>query len=446
MIVPRSLRSFIPSLVRQRSKLSLPCLVLISFLLIGHDAQAQQAGKALRLSAVEVTGLERYTREQVLTASGLQLGQLVDIPAIDEAANKLLSSGLFKKLSYRFRSTGNQAVVTFVVEETRESVPVVFDNFVWFSEQELQEAIRRQVPTFDGTVPESGEMPDSIKKALQQLLNERKILGHVEYYSAANASGKNARYLFSVKGTKIPICSLVFPGAKDVKESELVNTAKPLFEQSYSREEVQTFAVYNLIPIYRQRGHLRASFLEPVAKPQTNEDCKNGVSVTMQVDEGPIYTWEKAEWSGNTTLSAQELSSALGMKPGERADGLKIDKGTRFIADAYGKKGYIETRVASRPEFDDSNRRVSYRYEVTEGPQYRMGSVEINGLPEALAQRLKESWGLKTGDVFDTSYYEAFMKKAMMEIAAAGLRPQDINVQNKPNRDNRTVNVVINFK
>lgn len=446
MIVPRKASSRVPGALAIRGKLASPLFLLISVLLIGHAAHAQQAGKALRLSAVEVTGLERHTREQVLTASGLQLGQLVDIPAIDEAANKLLSSGLFKKLSYRFRSTGNQVVVTFLVEETRESVPVVFDNFVWFSEQELLEAIRREVPTFDGTVPESGEMPDSIKKALQQLLNERKIQGHVEYYSAADASGKNARYLFSVKGTKIPICSLVFPGAKDVKESELVNTSKPLFEQSYSREEVQTFAVYNLLPIYRQRGHLRASFLEPVVKPQTNETCQNGVSVSMQVDEGSIYTWDKAEWSGNTNLSAQDLSSALGMKPGERADGLKIDKGIRSIADAYGKKGYIETRVASRPEFDDANRRVSYHYEVTEGPQYRMGTVEINGLPEALAQKLKESWQLKTSDVFDTSYFQAFMKKAMMEIEAAGLRPQDINAQNKPNPDNRTVNVVINFK
>jgi outer membrane protein assembly factor BamA len=446
MIVPRFLRLRIPSAVNLRSRHALPLLLLISVLLIAHAAHAQQAGKALRLGAIEITGLQRYTREQVLTASGLQLGQPVDIPAIDEAANKLLSSGLFKKLSYRFRSAGSQVTVTFLVEETKETVPVVFDNFVWFSEQELQEAVRREVPTFDGTVPESGEMPDSIQKALQQLLNERKIPGHVEYYSAASAAGKNARYLFSVKGMKIPICSIVFPGAKDVKESELVNTAKPLFAQGYSREEVQTFAVYNLIPIYRQRGHLRASFLEPVVKPATNDDCQNGVNVTFQVDEGPIYTWEKAEWSGNTTLSAQELSSALGMKPGERADGLKIDKGLHFIYEAYGKKGHIETRVASRPEFDDSNRRVAYHYEVTEGPQYRMGTVEIVGLPEALAQRLKDSWQLKMSELFDTSYYDAFLKKAMMEIAAAGLRPQDINVQNKPNRDNRTVNVVITFK
>lgn len=336
--------------------------------------------------------------------------------------------------------------VTFEVEEAKETVPVVFDNFVWFSEQELMEAIRREVPSFDGTAPESGGMPDNIKKALQNLLNERKIQGQVEYLAAADASGKNSRYLFSVKGVKIPICSLLFPGAKDVKESDLLQASKPLFEQDYSREDVQTFARINLIPIYRQRGHLRASFLEPVIKPQKDADCQNGVSVTLQVDEGNIYTWDKAEWTGNSTFTAQELSAALGMKPGERADGLKIDKGRASISQFYGKKGYIEARVADAPVFDDANRRVSYRYTVTEGAQYRMGAVEIKGLPEDLAKRLKDNWKLQAGDVFDASYDEDFMKRAMMEVAAAGFTPQESKVEYKPNRDNRLVDVLINFK
>jgi outer membrane protein insertion porin family len=183
-----------------------------------------------------------------------------------------------------------------------------------------------------------------------------------------------------------------------------------------------------------------------VAKPSSAADCQNGVNLDMQVNEGYIYTWEQAHWSGNSALSAQELSAALGMKPGERADGSKIDKGWRLISEAYGKKGYIEARVKGTPEFDDANRRVSYSYSVLEGPLYRMGALEINGLPEALTQRLKESWKLQPSDVFDASYYESFMKKAMMEIGAAGLRLSETNVQVKPNRDNLTVNVVVNFK
>lgn len=445
MTAPRTFLALRIKTGKRRTHRSWSFLLLTVFLFSAAGARAQPA-KALRLGKIEVVGLERYTQEQVLTASGLQIGQPIDIPAADEAATRLMNSGLFKTLSYRFRSTGNQVTVTFQVVEAKESAPVIFDNFVWFSEQELQDAIRRQIPSFDGTAPETGDMPEQIKKALQTLLDERKIPGQVDYMYSADLAGKNAKHFFSVKGVKIPICTLLFPGAQDVKESELIKTSKPLFAMDFSAGDIKTFARVNLIPIYRQRGHLRASFLDPVVKAQSDANCQNGVSVTVQVDEGSIYTWDKAEWSGNEVLSAQELTMALGMKNGERADGLKIDKGPVSVIAAYGKKGYIEARLGGMPEYDDTNRRVVYRYTVTEGGQFRMGNLEIKGLPDDLTKRLTESWKLQRSDAFDTSYYETFMKKASMEIGAAGLRVSEVSVQYKPNQDNRTVDVIISIK
>ena len=446
MFVPRAFDVFNRNALSRRGHGALSLLLLSFFLLAVNGALGQQAAKVSKLGKIEVNGLERYTHEQVVAASGLQLGQPVDIPAVDEAANRLMSSGLFKKLSYRFRSNANQVTVTFDVEEAKETVPVVFDNFVWFTDQELQEAIRREIPSFDGTAPESGEMPENIKKVLQRLLKERRIEGQVEYYPAADASGKNARHHFSVKGIKIPICRLVFPGALDVKESDLLKSSRQLLGQDFSREDILSFARVNLLPLYRQRGHLRASFLEPAAKPISDADCPNGVSVSLQVDEGNIYTWEKAEWTGNSALTEQELSAALGMKTGERADGIKIDKGLVSVSQAYGKRGYIEARLTAVPEFDDANRRVTYRYGVTEGGQFRMGTLEINGLSEALTEKIKYGWKLQAGEAFDASYAETFVKKAFAELAAAGPVPQESKIEYKPNRDNRLVNVFIYFK
>lgn len=445
MIAPRPFLSSNNILVALRPHLASPVLLLALLLMGCNFALAQQTtAKPLHLGKIEVTGLERYTQEQVVTESGLQLGQLIDIPAVDEAASRLMSSGLFKKLSYRFRTVGNQATVTFQVEENRESIPVVFDNFVWFSDQELQAAVRREVPSYDGTVPESGEMPDKIQKALQGLLNERKIQGHVEYLSSA---GAKSQYIFSVKGIKIPICTLLFPGAKDVKESELVNGAKPLFsEEAYSALDVAAFVKVNLIPIYRQRGHLRASFLDPVAKPQADGTCKNGVSVTMQVDEGSVYTWDKAEWSGNAVLKEDALTAALGMKTGELANGLKIDKAIKAVFDAYAKRGYLTATFRPMPEFDDANRRVIYHYEVKEGQQYHMGALALRGFSDDEANRLKDRWKMQTGDVFDALYPSDFLKKNLREIMSPGAAPKDIKADIKPDQQTLTVDVIISAK
>jgi outer membrane protein insertion porin family len=446
MFVPRALDVVNINPLFRLTRFTLTAFALAFFLLAANGVLAQEAAKVSKLGKIEVNGLERYTHQQVVTASGLQIGQAIDIQAVDEAANRLMSSGLFKKLSYRFRSNANLVTVTFEVEEAKETAPVVFDNFVWFSEQELQEAIRHDVPSFDGTAPESGEMPESIKKTLQRLLGERRIQGQVEYYPSADASGKNFKHHFIVKGVRIPVCALLFPGALDVKEADLLKASRTLVGQDYSREDILSFARANLLPIYRQRGHLRASFLDPTTKPLLSAECQNGVSVSLQVDEGSIYTWDKAEWAGNSVLTAQELSNALGMKTGDRADGLKIDQGVISVSRAYAKRGYIEARVTAVPEFDDANRRVSYRFDITEGGQFRMGTLEINGLSETLTEKIRYGWKLQAGEAFDASYGEKFLREAIKELAAAGPAPQDSKFEYKPNPDNRLVNVIINFK
>jgi outer membrane protein assembly factor BamA len=103
MFAPRLFQRLIINRLNHRTLFAALFLLLPFFPHAATDAQAQQAAKNLRLGKVEVVGLEHYTQEQVVTASGLQIGQPIDIPAADEAANKLMSSGFFKTLSYRFR-------------------------------------------------------------------------------------------------------------------------------------------------------------------------------------------------------------------------------------------------------------------------------------------------------------------------------------------------------
>lgn len=429
------------------TKLKLSRLPLLFILLIvvgAHRVPAQQT--SARLSRIEFVGLARHSEEEAIAASGLQIGQTVDEPTLDAAANKMLGSGLFTKLSYRYRTNNGQAVVTFTIEETKgASIPVVFDNFVWFSNEELLAAVRKEMPTFDGTAPELGAAIDSITRGLERLLKERKIPGQVEYTPGEDRSGK-MEHIFSVKGLTIPVCTLRFPGANNVQESELIRTSKPLISSAYSRKFVEDFAKANLIPIYRQRGYLRAGFQPPTPKVEAGADgnCKDGVTVTLPVEEGLAYNWDKAEWDGNQALTIEELAATLGMKSGELADGLKIDTGLGMVRGAYGKKGFITARLKPTPAFDDPARRVTYRVSVNEGEQFRMGTLTITGLDEGNTRRLQERWKMKPGDVYDDSYLRSFIKEVVFKGGfGANKRVSD---SYKPDRQKLTVDVTIDFK
>ena len=409
------------------------------------------AQKPATLRRVEFVGLKKMTAPQAIDASGLKVGDPINSQVIDAAAEKLMQSGLFKKLGYKVTTAGNDATVVFEVEEASRNVPVVFENFVWFSDDEIARAIRQDVPFFDGTAPEAGTTTDKIDAALQRLLSQRKISGRVQHLPYANTATGRQEILFTVEGVKIPVCSLHFPGAAAISEVDLIKAAQNLHKNDYSKKVAAIFAETQLVPLYRHLGHLRAQFKEPTATPESSPGrCADGVALTIPVDEGVVYSWESADWAGNQMLTKEDLTLALGMKTGEVADGDKIDKGLKEVQKAYGRRGYLSARVKESIEFDDATRRVSYRFNVNEGPRYFMGNFIVNGLPAEEVERLRAKWTLGSNAVFDESYLDDFRRTGLREfmiglMQRTGSRAR-IEVETKPNAQKQTVDVIISFK
>jgi len=408
------------------------------------------AQKPTRLIKIEVVGNQRVTQEQIIETSQLKIGQPVDPGVADAAAEKLVQSGLFKTVNYRLRTSGDQATVTFQVEEAAKNLPVVFENFVWFSDDEIARAIRQDVPFFDGTAPQGGTTTNKISAALQRLLDGKRIPARVEFLPYADTTTGRVELLFTVRGVKIPVCSLHFPGADAIPESNLIKASQQLIQSDYSKKDAALFATYTLFPLYRRLGRLRATFRDPMVKLEP-ETCIGGVGVTIPVEEGVAYLWEKAEWSGNQALTSEELSAALGMKAGELADGSKIDKGLKEVEKAFGRRGYIANRIRPSIEFDDASARVTYRFSVTEGARYFMGKLIINGLPPEDEERLRAKWTLGSNAVFDASYLADFGQKGLREFMTGlaqrspGSRRPKIEVKTNPDAQKQTVDVIIGF-
>jgi outer membrane protein insertion porin family len=414
--------------------------ILVSTAVLG------QTGR--KIAAIQTEGLQTLTTETVIASSGLKIGEGFSVEAVDAAAQRLLDSGLFKRVAYRTRNAGANVTITFQLEEAKGQLsPVVFDNFIWFSDEELAAAIKREVPSFNGSAPDIGNTNELITKALQNLLAERKLPGQVEHNMTEHG------HLYQVTGVPMRICTLHFPGAQSVPEQKLIEATRSSMDLEYSRQSAMTFPKFGLYPIYREVGHLRASFGLPVVKPDKNEDCE-GVDLTIPVNEGAVYSWTKAEWSGNQVLSPKELDDALGMKPGEVANGKKFDKGLSDVRQAYGKRGYIEARVDPTPEFDEGAPKVTFKIAVNEGPQYRMGTVEFKGVSPVDAALLAEKWTLKSGEVYDRTYTARFfrvdaseiMSRIARERQAQGKPLPSIDTQERPNSQTLMVNLTIQIK
>src|SRR5215207_1327090 len=228
---------------------------------------AQPPAGKFKVSRIEWVGLQRLKEEELVAASGLRVGESADVAALDAAAERLLASGLVTRVEYRLREAGGSAAVTFDVAEAKKDadIPVAFDNFVWFTREELVAAVRKELPAFDGKAPETNSAVAGITRALERLLAERKIAGEVDYLPQASITGGEAKHIFSVRGVSVPVCAVRFPGAQAIAEGELAEHSRQVLGTDYSQEMMSGFAASAIRLAYQQRRHLKVSFGEPAA-------------------------------------------------------------------------------------------------------------------------------------------------------------------------------------
>src|SRR6266850_6014829 len=101
-------------------------LVLLFVLTTAAVITAAQDGRVI--ARIEFEGLQQTKPEEALAASGLKTDQPFKVEDVDDAAQRLLDSGIFKQIGYRTRTVGNKVTITFQVEEARSGdSPVIFD-------------------------------------------------------------------------------------------------------------------------------------------------------------------------------------------------------------------------------------------------------------------------------------------------------------------------------
>src|SRR5467141_1139357 len=172
------------------------------------SAQAQDAATA-PLREVHADGEKFLTEAQVVAITGLLSGAQIGRNDLQTAADRLVQSGLFAKVSYNFQTKVAGILVTYHVEESPR-IPAYFDNIPWFTDSALGDAIRNKFPFFDGTLPEAGAVVDQASEAVKDLLSTRGLQVSLEHMVIANPSGEGNVQEIMVEGAAPQIAKLEF--------------------------------------------------------------------------------------------------------------------------------------------------------------------------------------------------------------------------------------------
>lgn len=426
-------------------------LLLISAILIGSAlliAAPGQSRKTFTLSGVTVSGAKRFTTEQLVAASGLRKGQQIDLPGIDAAADRLFKTGALANISYTYRVAGASMEVQFKLAEAAKFLPCTYDNFVWFRDEELITAVRKEVPLFDGSLPIGGDLPTQVPDALDRFLQQHQIKGTVIATLGGDLGAQPSKYDLRISDISIPVIAVTVKGGPLSPEA-LAKATHVLSLSDYSRSVARGAGQSGLTEAYEDEGYLQAKFSEPavVMKDAQGRDASLGVTLLYDVIPGPQYHLSGVTWSGNQAISANDLSKLMEVKLGDVARRDKLNWSWVAVRDKYGNAGYLDVNVDVAPEFDAAQNQVRFQAKISEGAQYRMGVFTVTGVPQILANKLKDAWRLREGQIYDTSYETTYQHTDMTEVIRASATTRfTVTLNRKLDMQNHVVNVELEIK
>ncbi len=442
------------------NRVSLLVLCLLFLVALPAASQKQSAARpsavnASKLIALKVTGTSRYSDKEILAASGLQIGQNVADADFKEAVQRLGDSGLFSNVAYSFSSSpsGTKLEIQLADTDASKLVPAHFENFVWFTDDELRTALQSHVPLFKELLPLGGNLPDRVNRALQAILAEKQFPGHVSYLREGDENGGplNA-VVYRVEEVSIRIRGVEFPGASPEQAELLAKAGRRLKGAEYSRSTLAATAKFDLLTVYLQRGYLKATFGPSDARvvPESSSPADTQTTADVRVDAivpvtpGKIYSTSGVDWKGNSVITTAQLAPLIHLPPSQPADAVRLLNDLEKVTKLYRSRGYITVKIKPDAQFDEDKSAVHYDLNVAEGDQYKMGELEITGLDSQTRTRMVEAWTLTEGKPYDADYPNKFLEDTRRILP--GEVPWQAAVHESPDAKAKVVDVEIRFK
>lgn len=158
---------------------------------------------------------------------------------------------------------------------------------------------------------------------------------------------------------------------------------------------------------YRAKGYPKAQ----VTIAEGNQPGHRGA--LFSIAEGPLQRIAKVEFIGNTFVSDGRLKTQIESKPGflwyffkGKVDNNKIEGDVDRLTAYYKAFGFFQARISRQLNFDDSNKWLTVRFVIDEGPQFVVRNISVVGNETFDNAGLQQLLELKSGQFFNQGRME----------------------------------------
>jgi outer membrane protein insertion porin family len=379
----------------------------VSVALLLLCALSLPAQKKVPPPAIRFQGAPQYTQQELLAAAGLKPGVRLTAGETKARARQLTETGVFSEV--KLTSSGKTAL--FTLTPSNQLFPMHLENVPLTPGKELDARLHDRFPLYRRVLPGSGSMVDGICRAFEEMLAAKGVKATV---NAALTSGLGPQKItavsFTVASPPVHIGRIQLAGISPAMQAKASLLASGQTGNSFDTENTAIGLQHAFEDLYQDQGYAAVK----VDVAQADSFIASGVSIdvpyTVTVNEGGIYKLGTIDFPAGGPVERAEVEKTRSKYPA--GSGRPLDLFVLAVRDSYHARGYLDCSVVLHPAFNEATHIVNYSLEITPGSQYRLGSVNFDGAPDAMAARLKLAWKMAPGEVFDESYLSNFVAQA----------------------------------
>lgn len=404
-------------------------------------------GKSDRIVEIRIEGAESIESE-LLERLSVRRGEPLDPAGLDADRRTLAADPRVARVVARTRQNDDGVVVVFEVVRAERllgesvkaagGVPVVAVQVR--GQKRIEEAeIRTRIQTVAGEPLDSTRIARDVRSIFQQ-----GFYRDVQVYVEESPAGPTV--IFEVDENPV-VREIAISGNDEIdsdkiKEALTLTTGSPL-DYPLLHENVERIGA-----LYKSEGFYLAE-----VDYQTEEITDGSVAITFVVEEKEKLKLRKIEFEGNDAFSDRELREGFSTKTWRFYSLLTswLDKtGTysepvflrdlRLVEKLYTDNGYVQSRVVG-PTVDAREEGLFVKVSIEEGPQFRVGELEVQGDETIDLAVLREKIKLKEGDVFSRSSLTADVETLESHFTDRGFYFASVDPVTKTNQEELTVDV-----
>jgi len=372
-------------------KTPLVTLLLAGCLTLSSAAFAQ----ATIIKTIEFTGAPQ-SQADLLKLSGLTPGNAYSHDDIEAAMHRLDDSGLFSSVQY----SGKPGALVFTLEPTAgaQMQRVRYANFVWYTQAELNDAVKKKLPLFTGSVPADGALKDQVAHALVDLLKQRGIDATVDSEGVAGGALE-----YRIATPPVIVTDLQIENIRWDSDPVLESVRHAMVNVEYLEGISQQGVHENLGYALKELGFLDES-VGPIAHADPKVEASR-ISVVMTGAATPGNRYKVARVTLPAlagTVKASDLESDHQVKAGGLPSPSLVQNTVARMAFVFQGHGFLDAKASVDSTKDSAAYTMSYSFAVVPGEVYHMRDLlfaaDLSADQEA---QLTQAWTLQKGAVYE---------------------------------------------